>query len=103
MALSPPVANSLTIAVTVPVPASTTAEYCLSAASCVIAQGSIRAPEPGVIVTVWVYASAPPKKLYHLIVTVVAVTLWRRIGVEKPVRGVGIVREQSEVVRVGRQ
>src|SRR5207253_4805862 len=103
MALSPPVANSLTIAVTVPVPASTTAEYCLSAASCVIAQGSIRAPEPGVIVTVWVYASAPPKKLYHLIVTVVAVTLWSKIGVEKPVLGVGVGQKQSDFVRFGRK
>src|SRR5438132_13965950 len=99
MALSPPVANSLTIAVTVPVPASTTAEYCLSAASCVIAQGSIRTPEAGVIVTVWVYASAPPRKLYHLMVTGVPVTRWSRMGVEKSVLRVGVEQRQRDVVR----
>ena len=48
-------------------------------------QGSIRIPLPGVSVTVWVNASAPPTKLYQLTVAVVAVTLCRRIGVVQPV------------------
>jgi len=41
--------------------------------------------------------------LYHLIVTVVAVTLWSRIGVEKPVLGVGVGQKQSDFVRFGRK
>src|SRR2546428_8414738 len=84
MALSPPVANSLTSAVTVPVPASTRTEYCLSAASCGMDAGSTRIPAPGVKLTDWVKASVPPWKLYQLRVAVVAVTLWRRIGVVHP-------------------
>src|SRR5256885_14452487 len=84
MALSPPVANSLTSAVTVPVPPSTTTEYCLSEASCGMEAGSTRIPAPGVRVTVCVKASAPPWKLYQLSVAVVAVTLCRRIGVVHP-------------------
>src|SRR5206468_9129694 len=74
MALSPPLANSLTIAVTVPVPPSTTTEYCLSAASCEKDHGSMRTPPPAMRFTVCVKASAPPRKLYQLTVTVVAVT-----------------------------
>src|SRR4029078_11406169 len=84
MGLSPPVANSLTIAVTVPVPPSTTTEYCLSEASCGMEGGSTRPPAPGVKGTDWVKASVPPWKLYQLSVAVVAVTLWRRIGVVHP-------------------
>src|SRR5256885_6488759 len=103
MALSPPLANSLTIAVTVPAPPSTTTEYCLSAASCANDHGSIRVPPPAVRFTVCVKASAPPWKLYQLIVAVVAVTLCRRIGVLQPVVCVGVGEKQSGLVRVGRE
>src|SRR5919197_5112317 len=103
MALSPPLANSLTTAVTVPVPPSTTTEYCLSAASCVLDQGSMRIALPAVMLTVCVNASVPPVKLYHRSVTVVAVTLCRRIGVVHPVVGVGVGQKQSDFVRFGRK
>src|SRR5256885_7040167 len=103
MALSPPLANSLTIAVTVPVPPSTTTEYCLSAASCVIDHGSIRIALPAAMFTVCVKASAPPLKLYQRRVTVVAVTLCSRIGVDQPVVCVGVGQKQSDFVRFGRK
>src|SRR5436190_18169436 len=103
MALSPPLANSLTIAVIVPVPPSTTTEYCLSAASCANDQGSTRVPPPAGTLTVWVNASVPPWKLYQLIVTVVGVTLCRRIGVDQPVVCVGVGQKQSDFVRFGRK
>src|SRR5216117_2975080 len=103
MALSPPLANSLTTAVTIPVPPSTTTEYCLSAASCVIDHGSIRTAEPTVMLTVCVNARAPPVKLYQRSVTVVAVTLCRRIGVVQPVVCVGVGQKQSDFVRFGRK
>src|SRR2546423_271932 len=103
MALSPPLANSLTIAVTVPVPPSTTTEYCLSAASCVIDHGSIRIALPAAMFTVCVKASAPPLKLYQRSVTVVAVTLCSRIGVDQPVVCVGVGQKQSDLVRFGRK
>src|SRR5437762_2437755 len=103
MALSPPLANSLTIAVTVPVPPSTTTEYCLSAASCVIDHGSIRIALPAAIFRVCVNASAPPLKLYQRRVTVVAVTLCSRIGVDQPVVCVGVGQKQSDFVRFGRK
>src|SRR5256885_17091629 len=98
MALSPPLANSLTIAVTVPAPPSTTTEYCLSGASCGNDHGSIRVPPPAVRFTVCVKASAPPWKLYQLIVAVVAVTPWRRIGGLHPV-GVVRVRPKQDGLR----
>src|SRR2546423_1335734 len=103
MALSPPLANSLTIAVAVPVPPSTTTEYCLSAASCVIDRGSIRIALPAAMFTVCVKASAPPLKLYQRSVTVVAVTLCSRIGVDQPVVCVGVGQKQSDLVRFGRK
>ena len=103
MALSPPLANSLTIAVTVPVPPSTTTEYCLSAVSCEDDQGSMRVAVPGARLTVCVNASEPPAKLYQLIVTVVAVTLCRRMGVLHPVVCVGVGQKQSDFVRFGRK
>src|SRR5947207_15029169 len=103
MALSPPLANSLTIAVTVPVPPSTTTEYCLSAVSCEKDQGSTRTPPPAATFTVCVKASVPPWKLYQLIVTVVAVTLCSRIGVDQPVVCVGVGQKQSDFVRFGRK
>src|SRR5438309_1431110 len=103
MALSPPLANSLTIAVIIPVPPSTTTEYCRSAVSCENDQGSTRVPPPGVRLTVCVKASEPPAKLYQLIVTVVAVTLCRRMGVLQPVVCVGVGQKQSDFVRFGRK
>src|SRR2546427_97412 len=103
MALSPPLANSLTIAVIVQVPPSTTTEYCLSAASCEKDQGSMRVPPPAGTLTVCVNASPPPWKLYQLTVTVVAVTLCRRIGVDQPVVCVGVGQKQSDFVRFGRK
>src|SRR3982074_3405021 len=91
------------MAVTVPVPASTTTEYCLSAARCVMVQGSMRIPTPGVRFTLCVKASDPPRKLYQLIVALVAVTLCSRIGVDQPVVGVGVGQKQSDFVRLGRK
>src|SRR2546428_13809529 len=101
MALSPPLANSLTIAVTVPTPPSTTTEYCLSAASCGNDHGSIRMPPAAVRFTVCVKASEPPRKLYQLIVAVVAVTLCRRIGLLQPVGCVRRRQEDSDLGGVG--
>src|SRR5919201_6469432 len=103
MALSPPDANSETLAVTVPVPPSTTTEYCLSAASCGTLQGSTRMPPPAVRLTVCVNARAPPRKLYQLSVTVVAVTLCNKMGVDQPVDCVGVGQKQSDFVRFGRK
>src|SRR5207253_3524058 len=50
-----------------------------------------------------VNASEPPAKLYQLIVTVVAVTLCRRIGVLQPVVCVGVGQKQSDFVTFGRK
>src|SRR5438874_10384702 len=63
----------------------------------------MRTLPPGVIDTVCVNASAPPRKLYQLIVTVVAVMLCSRIGVDHPVVCVGVGQKQSDFVRFGRK
>src|SRR2546427_10003393 len=95
MALSPPLANSLTIAVIIPDPPSTTTEYCRSAVSCENDQGSARAPPPGVRLTGCVKASEPPAEVYQVIVTGVAVTLCREVGVLQPGACGGLGQKQS--------
>src|SRR3982751_4065656 len=102
MALSPPGANSVTIAVTVPVPPLTTTEYCLSFVRAATLHGSMRMPEPAVRLTVCVVARAPPMKLYQLTVTVVAVTLCSMIGVDHPTVALDVGQKHRPLVRFGR-
>src|SRR2546430_1621173 len=103
MALSPPGANSVTIAVIVPPAAVATTEYCASAASVETLHGSTRAPEPGVSATVVVVTSVPSLKRNHWSVALVAVTLWMRIGVVKPTPLTGVGQKQRDLVMFGRK
>src|SRR5437763_710850 len=103
MALSPPGANSVTIAVIVPPAAVPTTEYCASAASVETLHGSTRAPEPGVSATVVVVTSVPSLKRNHWSGALVAVTLWRRIGVVKPTPFAGVGQEDSDWGMFGRK
>src|SRR3979409_2357167 len=84
MALSPPVASSMTMPLTGPPVPSATTEYCVLSARAVTSRGSTRIDAPGVIGRTWVVTSAPSVKRYQLSVTEVAPADWTTIGVDHP-------------------